>query len=154
MPGSKPGERRGGRKKNTPNRGVDITNPAVAELVAQEMRMRKADPNLKQGIEILAQGSNLMFGIVARCSQQPKDPKTGLPAEEAVREAMLHAFDRAMSAAARAAHHQTPTFKAVHLAMEPPSLAPGDTAKVINLKIFENTGTALALTEVSEDDEA
>jgi hypothetical protein len=44
-----------------------------------------------------------------------------------------------------ASPYQSPTFRAIMLAPPPVDQRPGDDTTVINLKIFENTGTAVAL---------
>jgi hypothetical protein len=44
-----------------------------------------------------------------------------------------------------ASPYQSPTFRAVAVVPPPVDRVPGDDALVIDLKIFENTGTAVAL---------
>jgi hypothetical protein len=50
--------------------------------------------------------------------------------------------------AGKAAPYQSPTFKAIHLAIDAP---PEEQTRVINLRIFEDTGTAAGLMEAHED---
>lgn len=148
MPARK-GQRFGGRAKGTPNKPkVDVSNPAVAEVVAQEMRAREADPSLKEGRAILANAANLMMGLAARCQQAPSDPVMKLPIDPKVRETFFKALHAACVYAHWLAPYQSPTFKAVHLAIDAPNT--GDLAKVINLKIFEDTGTAVGLMEARD----
>jgi len=128
-----------GRKKGTPNKGVDINNPVVAELVVQEMRAREADPSKKMGREILSSAATMMMGLAARCQQAEKDPATNLPKDPAIRDTFFKALHQACVYAHWVAPYESPTFKAVHLALDQPKL-PGDEAKVINLKIFDHSG--------------
>jgi len=140
MPGSKPGERRSaGRPKGSPNKGVDIRNPVVAEMAALEMRARAADPQRKQARETLATAHNILMGLAARCQNAEKEPITGLPKDPAVRETFWRALHHACMYAHWLAPYESPTFKAVHLAIDQPA-TPGDDAKVINLKIFDHAG--------------
>lgn len=143
-----------GRKKGTPNKGIDIRNPVVAHMVAEEMRAAQADPSRRKAIEILSMGANLMMGIVAQCRKQELDPRTGVPVDPVIADTFWKAFDKAMVASRGLSAHESPTFKAVHLAIDQ-GMANADRTKTIELKIFEDTGTALGLMEVLKDaDEA
>jgi hypothetical protein len=154
-PGSKPGERRGGRKAGTPNkRTIDITNPVVAEVRAAEMNLRQANKEYRDSKTLLTIGSNLMMGLVAKCREAPRDPVTELPRDPETLQAMFKCFELMMGCAGKLIAHEYPTFKAVHLAIDQ-GMGNSDRTKTIELKIFEDTGTALGLMEVLKDvDEA
>jgi hypothetical protein len=54
-------------------------------------------------------------------------------------------MDLTLKYAEGASPYQSPTFRAVAVVPPPIDRAPGDDVVVIDLKIFENTGTAVAL---------
>jgi hypothetical protein len=124
--GSRPGERRGGRSKGTPNRAT-VERAAIAARIADEVKMR----GQKLGKELLAKYAQV-FDEMADERRQAGD----VPGFE--RWARL-----ACATAKDLAPYQSPTYRAVVIA--PPHDKPGDDVRVINLKIFEDTGTALGM---------
>lgn len=140
MPNGHGGARTGsGRPKGGRNLKpqIDLNNPVVAELVAAELRARSANPALKEGRELLSQAANLMFGIVARCQQQPLDA-VGLPIDPDMRKTFLGCLDRGCRYAGQVAPYQSPTFRAIIVAPDPGQQdEQQSTGRVVNLTVFE-----------------
>jgi hypothetical protein len=131
--GSRPGERRGGRTKGTPNRAT-VERAAIAARITAEAEMR----DQKLGKEILAK-------YAARFDELADARHLAGDAAGFERWARL-----ACATAKDLAPYQSPTFRAVVIA--PPPDKPGDDVRVINLKIFDHTGTAVELTSRSAQD--
>jgi hypothetical protein len=125
--GSRPGERRGGRQKGTPNRAT-VERAAIAARIADEANMR----GQKLGKEYLAKYAGL-FDEMADERRLAGDA------------AGFERWARLCCATAKdLAPYQSPTYRAVVIA--PPPDKPGDDVRVIDLKIFDHTGTAVELT--------
>jgi hypothetical protein len=124
--GSRPGERRGGRTKGTPNRAT-VERSAIAARITAEANML-GQPLAK---EILAKYA-ARFDEMADARHLAGD---------------VAGFERwarlACATAKDLAPYQSPTYRAV--VITPPPDKPGDDVTVIDLKIFDHTGTALEM---------
>jgi hypothetical protein len=123
--GSRPGERRGGRTKGTPNRAT-VERSAIAARITAEANMR-GQPLAK---EILAKYA-ARFDKMADARHLAGD---------------VAGFERwarlACATAKDLAPYQSPTYRAVVITPPPDE---GDDVTVIDLKIFDHTGTALEM---------
>jgi hypothetical protein len=129
--GSKPGERRGGRKRGSLNLATReraaIAARAVTEAKASGRQLAK---------DVLSDFTEIFKSMAVR--YQP------LAGNANADEAKFEKWARlAVDCAARAAPFQSPTFRAVTVV--PPDKTREDDVTVINLKIFDHTGTALEM---------
>lgn len=151
----------GGARPNTgPKRG---RHPTTLTFTPGELEQLKRDaariPDTKRLKNQLAHYATIV-GQLATQYLPPKDtndrPLRGPDGLLLWPEAAFDRFNRLMTLhaylAGKGAPFQDPTFKAVALHVDVPQQQ-GDDAKVINLKIFEDTGTALGLMEVLEKDD-
>src|SRR5258708_6920948 len=135
--GSKPGQRRGGRKKGSLNLATRERAAIAAGTVLEAKTTGR--PLAK---DVLSDFTEIFKSMAVR--YQP------LAGNQNADEARFEKGARlAVDCAARTAPFQSPTFRAVTVA---PAEAPGDDVRVINLKIFDHTGTAVELTSRSAQD--
>ena len=137
MAGSKPGERRGGRKRGTPNR-KDVEKAEQLRLAAANAGFpvpAKAVPIKKLGKEILEEFMMVFAGMAA--SYQPAPP--GQPPRPNQDEVKFRQYaELAVDTADRLADFQSPKFRAIAVTAPPadpnrPAPVPGDDAKIVEL---------------------
>jgi hypothetical protein len=137
--GSKPGERRGGRKGGSLNLATReraaIASGVVTEAKAAGRLLAK---------DVLSDFTEIFKSMAVR--YQPLADNAN--ADEAKFEKWARL---AVDCAARAAPFQSPTFRAVTVA--PPDKTREDDVTVIDLKIFDHTGTALGMATRSAQEE-
>jgi hypothetical protein len=133
--GSKPGQRRGGRKKGSLNLA---TRERAAIAAGTVLEAKTAGRQLAK--DVLSDFTDIFKSMAVR--YQPLADNAN--ADEAKFEKWARL---AVDCAARAAPFQSPTFRAVTVV--PPDKAREDDVTVINLKIFDHTGTAVELTSRS-----
>jgi hypothetical protein len=146
--GSNPGERRGGRKKGTPNKKLtprDVHTLARARAIQEELEDHRPPPGTELAKEILGKFAHNCAEITRRL--MPVFKGTGEPVFRFAGHEKLwfQMMDLTLKYAEGASPYQSPTFRAVAVVPPPADRGPGDDAVVIDLKIFENTGTAVAL---------
>lgn len=138
--GSKPGERRGGRQKNSKNKKT-----IERELETQARQIIAADPSVtkpKLAKEVLEQFMHVFAGMAARVQPtlvqdpaHPNDPSKKIITGE------FEKFERwsgiAMEFATRLARYQSPTFTAVALSPLPDANAVRE-VKRFTFRIFED----------------
>lgn len=117
-------------------------------------RISHSNPGARLLKDQLAEYATLV-ALLAAQYQPPKGPDNRPLKDKDTGEMIWsqHSFERFTALmqlhgylAGKGAPFQSPTFKAIHLAIDEPKHI-GDQAKVINLRIFEDTGTALGLME-------
>jgi hypothetical protein len=148
--GSNPGERRGGRKKGTPNKKLtprDVHTLARARAIQEELEDHRPPPGTELSKEILGKFAHNCAAVAVKL--MPVFKETGEPVFRfpGHKELWFQMMQLTREYARDAASYQSPTFRAVMVTPPPPDRPQGDDAVVINLKIFENTGTAVALRE-------
>jgi hypothetical protein len=148
--GSNPGERRGGRKKGTPNKKLtprDVHTLARAWAIQEELEDHRPPPGIELSKEILGKFAHNCAAVAVKL--MPVFKETGEPVFRfpGHKELWFQMMQLTREYARDAASYQSPTFRAVMVTPPPPDRPQGDDAVVINLKIFENTGTAVALRE-------
>lgn len=150
--GSKPGERRGGRQKGTPNRGTIEAKAlrargreAEAEMTVEERQQARNLEGAPLAKEVL---ENLMMVFLTRARFY--DPAAGRQPDEAQFEKWaLHT----VAAAKECAKYQSPTFRAIALAPPPPESGSG--TKRFTLAIFDNHNEGreiVAIADAAEED--
>jgi hypothetical protein len=137
--GSKPGERRGGRKKGALNLA---TRERAAIAAGTVLEAKTTGRQLAK--DVLSDFTEIFKSMAVR--YQPLADNAN--ADEAKFEKWARL---AVDCAARAAPFQSLTFRAVTVV--PPDKAPGDDVTVIDLKIFDHTGTALEMASRRSRDE-
>ena len=146
--GSKPGERRGGRGPNTPNKPkIDAANRQL--LISADAAMRQTPPHKKRGREILEEWANYFGGLATRFQPSVDDGKPKW-ASDRERDLFLLLAHRSCLYAHWVAPYQDPTYKAIVIAPET-TAKPGDDARLIDLKIFDSVAEAVRDEVVSED---
>lgn len=133
--GSKPGERRGGRKAGSKNKRT-----LEAERIANEAALKRSAEALENPEKPLAKDvlESIMFACMS-IADDHKPSKVGMPAREGQSNDMFfRALDLAVTSGKAAASFQSPTFKQVDyrpvLPMLPEQKRNGDDAKVIDIK--------------------
>lgn len=115
--GAKPGQRRGGRAKGTPNKAT-IEKAIIAEQIVTRATME----GRKLAKEVLDEFMTVFAGMAA--THQPLPPGTPIPPG---RHPDLDKFEKyarlTVETAARLAPYQSPTFKAITV-IAPPSQPP------------------------------
>ena len=104
--GPKPGERRGGRQKGTPNR-TTVEQIVEAERAAVELKRQ----GKKLGKEILDDFANLFAGMAAYYQPSPKNAPVQNPNQS--EEKFVDYAKLAVDAAYKAADFQSPRFRAI-----------------------------------------
>ena len=144
---------RGGARPNAGAKKGSIHRKVISATL-DEMRQLEARTRTPAAAklckDILAEAANFCAGMMAY--YQPTKDQNGnvvwpRPDQE---EKFLRYMDRACLFAARGAPYQSGTFKAIMLT-PPPETKPGDSARVINLTVFEG-GKAVTTTKVVEDE--
>jgi hypothetical protein len=148
--GSNPGERRGGRKKGTPNKKLtprDVHTLARARAIQEELEDHRPPPGTELAKEILGKFAHNCAEITRRL--MPVFKGTGEPVFRFAGHEKLwfQMMDLTLKYAEGASPYQSPTFRAVTVV--PPDKTREDDVTVINLKIFDHTGTAVELTSRS-----
>jgi hypothetical protein len=146
--GAKPGERRGGRAAGTPNHKVtrrDVATMARAKAIEEELRSHHPPPGTELAKEIMGKFAHNFAALSMKL--MPVFKETGEPIFrfEGHKELWFQMIRFTKDFSSDAASYQSPTFRAIAIAPIAADKAPGDDAVVIDLKIFENTGTAVAL---------
>jgi hypothetical protein len=153
VPGSKPGERRGGRKPGTPNKKItprDLKTIAAAEALRREIEERRPTPTTELSEKILGQFAHNCAAMAVRL--MPGQLETG----ELVFRFKEHEkywkymMEQTFKYANGAAPYQSPTFRAI-MVTPPPETKAGDGARVINLTVFEG-GKAVTTSKVVDDE--
>lgn len=143
-----PGRKTGGRKSGTPNRKItrrDVALMARAEALRQELEDHKPPPGTELAKEILGKFAHNCAAVTMKL--WPAFQENGEPVSRFTghMELWVKMMDFTLRYANGASPYQSPTFRAITVVPPPVDRAPGDDAVVIDLKIFENTGTAVAL---------
>ena len=129
--GAKPGERRGGRVKGTPNRAT-IEKAKIAEQVMARAEMRGE----QLAKEVLNDFMQLFAGMAA--THQPIPEGQSIPLGRRPDETKFEKWARlAVQCAKDLAPYQSPTFRAIVVAPAPDSNQV-ERRKVFQLTIFEN----------------
>jgi hypothetical protein len=149
--GAKPGERRGGRAAGTPNHKVtrrDVATMARARAIEEELRSHHPPPGTELSKEILGKFAHNCAAVAVKL--MPAFMETGQPVFRfpGHEELWFKMMDLTLKYANGAAPFQSPTFRAITVV--PPPDAPGDNAKVINLKIFDHSGALVSETAIDE----
>jgi hypothetical protein len=146
--GSRPGERRGGRKVGSPNHVVtrrDVATMARAKAIEEELRSHHPPPGTELAKEILGKIAHNCAAVTMKL--WPAFHENGQPIQrfDGHIDLWCKMMDFTLKYGNGAAPYQSPTFRAIAIAPIAADKAPGDDAITIDLKIFENTGTAVAL---------
>jgi len=146
--GAKPGERRGGRKPGTPNGRVtprDVATLARVRAIQEELSTHHPPKGVELSKEILGRFAHNCAAMAIRMMptfNEAGEPQFRFPQHHKLWKEMM---DLTFKFANGASPFQSPTFRAIMIAPGEVNKVPGDDAMVIDLKIFENTGTAVAL---------
>ena len=143
---------RGGARPNPgPKKGA-IYRKKVAFTPEEQRRVAevtRAPAAAKRCKDILAECANFCAGMMATYQPQRGAGGAVIWGDPGQEEKFLRYMDRACMFAARAAPYQDPTFKAIMITPAPEANT-GQTARVINLTVFEG-GKAVTTTEIVED---
>lgn len=153
MPGSKPGERRGGRKPGTPNRVItprDARTLAAAETLRRQMEERKPTPTTQLSEKIMGQFAHNCAAMAVRLMPGQLENGQLVFRFDEHEKLWKYMMELTFKYANGAAPYQSPTFRAI-MVTPPPETKPGDSARVINLTVFEG-GKAVTTTKVVEDE--
>jgi len=140
--GSKPGERRGGRKLGTPNKATDHAEMLARRIVEDADRAAaavKGEPGRKMSEEVLREFMELFAGMAAYHQPLPK----GAPVP-AGRDPDEHKFEKwarlTVKVAADLIPYERPSFRAINVPA--PAAAPGaglPRKKRFTLDVFEGS---------------
>ena len=157
MSGSKPGERRGGRQKGTPN--LKTTERRLLEKRAQDaggrvVEDKSAVPMIQAaerldrergdllGREVINVFMKLWMGRAAHFQPKPKvkeDGKTWYDSNPNGNEGLFEKYSRlAVDAGAKLAPYQSPQYRAIFVAPPPAQPTNGDGVKRYTLTVVDN----------------
>lgn len=146
--GLKPGQRQGGRALGSKNKKVtprDRKLMARAEVLQRELEDHRPPAGTQLSKEILGKFAHNCAAMAMKLMPAFQDSGEPVYRFKGHEKVWLQMMDLTLKYANGAAPYQSPTFRAVIVTPPAVDQKPGDTARVINLKIFENTGTAIAL---------
>lgn len=140
--GAKPGQRRGGRAKGTPNK-TSVEQALIAERVMKEAAMS----GRKLGKEMLEEFAVMFGGLMAATQPIGTGPNHQvLPADvdKWIGTKKEDAFERyaklALKAASELADFQSPRMGTVQVPAPPPDRGTGKITKKFTINIFDNQG--------------
>lgn len=147
--GSPKGVRQGGRKKGSPNKKMtprDARTIAAAEALNREIAERRPQPGTEAAEKIMGKFAHNCAAMAVRL--MPSQDQNGdlVFRHDEHKTWWKFMMELTFKYANGAAPYQSPTFRAVTIVPPPPDAAPGDNAKVINLKIFDHTGILISET--------
>jgi hypothetical protein len=140
----------GGRKKGSTNQKItprDIRTIAAAEALQRELEDHRPPPGVQLSKDIMGRFAHNFAALAMRLMPQFKDDGEPVIRFAGHYDRWKEMVELTFKFSNGAAPYQSPTFRAHAIIPTPPDKVPGDDAVVINLKIFENTGTAVALLE-------
>lgn len=142
------GRKTGGRTAGTPNKKItrrDVSVLARAAALNQEIQDHRPPPNIELAKEIMGKFAHNCAAVAMKLwptFEDSGEPVSRFPGHH---ELWFRMMNLTHKYASDAASYQSPQFRAITVVPPPVDRAPGDDAVVIDLKIFENTGTAVAL---------
>jgi hypothetical protein len=137
-----------GRPTGAKNRVVtprDVKLMARAEALQRELEDRRPPPGVELSKEILGKFAHNFAALSMKLMPVFKDSGEPIFRFQGHKELWFQMIRFTRDFASDAASYQSATFRAIAIAPIAADKAPGDDAVVIDLKIFENTGTAVAL---------
>lgn len=136
--GAKPGERRGGRAKNTPNKAT-VEKQIIAERVMAEAAM----VGRKLGKEQLEEFMVLFAGLAATFQPETTDGKSVEVWAKSTKEPMFEKYAKLSCACAeKLAEYQSPKMGRVQTVAPPPP--PRPVHKRFSISVFENGARMLS----------
>jgi hypothetical protein len=134
--GAKPGERRGGRQKGTPNRAT-VQKQLIAAQIAERTVADARTAGRKLAKEVL---ENFMFGFADLAEHYKPTPEVERPNPHADEDKFAQYAELAIDCAKALAPYQSPTFRAVVVA---PAVEPKEKRIRFTLNIFDHDGREL-----------
>lgn len=147
MAGRPPGHpKSGGRKAGTPNKRLgkrDAATLARAEELRRELEDHRPPPGVELSKEILGKFAHNLAAVAVKMWPQFKDTGEPVLRFEGHWERWMEMVRITRDFGSEAAGYQSPTFRAV-MVTPPPDQVAGDNMRVINMRVFDAVGVAVA----------